>query len=686
MRKIPTTFALMGACGLVFPSGFVQAEHESSLQVQTKEKAFTIGHLTLPSQKEPGKIVQDALQDKTKQALSLQQVNGESGVAYSIVQQRKAYDGTTLVRLQQTFQGKDVYGHQLTAHVDQKGVITSISGNSAQQLGQQNTLKKEMHLSTEDAKAYIYETYGKNISFFSEPVVKPVIYMNEKSGEAIQAYQVTFAVATPQYVSGTYIVDAEQGSMLQNMIEETPIKVSEAIVQKVKEPLSKQKLTSLQGYGKDDLGIFRTFGISQKSDGTYLLADYTRGKGIETYDAKYTDLATDFQTYPGNLASHTASIFQDAKAVSAHYLATKVYDFYKEKYQRNSFDNKGQKVTSIVHAWDSMETSDPKNWHNAASIGEGMLVYGDPMVKAYDVAGHEFTHAITSNESRLEYYGESGAINEAISDIFGTAIEKYVNNGTFNWEIGEQTGTTLRSMQDPTAVASPYGIPYPDDYRKFNNLNGEDKAGVHFNSSIINKVAYLIAAGGTHNGVQINGIGENKMFDIFYYANTDELNATSDFAELRVACIRVATQKYGKQSQEVQAVTRAFDAVHISAQKENPQEKGSNQDQEPNQTLEEASILTFPARIKGSLLGDDSLDVYKFTVAEPRNLHIAVQNENKIGMTWVLHHESDLQQYVAYGKEQGDSIIESYQAKPGTYYLYVYKYTNQNGAYQLSVD
>jgi hypothetical protein len=81
-----------------------------------------------------------------------------------------------------------------------------------------------VHLSTEDAKAYIYEKYGKNISFLSEPVVKPVIYMNEKSGEAIQAYQVTFAVATPQYVSGTYIIDAEQGSMLQNMIEETPIK------------------------------------------------------------------------------------------------------------------------------------------------------------------------------------------------------------------------------------------------------------------------------------------------------------------------------------------------------------------------------------------------------------------------------------------------------------------------------
>ena len=81
-----------------------------------------------------------------------------------------------------------------------------------------------------------------------------------------------------------------------------------------------------------------------KTDGSYVLADYTRGKGIETYDAKYTDLATDFRNYPGSLASHTASTFQDPKAVSAHYLATKVYDFYKEKYQRNSFDNKGQKL------------------------------------------------------------------------------------------------------------------------------------------------------------------------------------------------------------------------------------------------------------------------------------------------------------------------------------------------------
>ncbi len=70
-----------------------------------------------------------------------------------------------------------------------------------------------------------------------------------------------------------------------------------------------------------------------------------------------------------------------------------------------------------------------------------------------------------------------------------------------------------------------------------------------------------MAQGGTHNGVNVNGIGEDRMFDIFYYANTDELNMTSNFSELKLACLKVATNKYGANSIEVQAVQNAFDAA-----------------------------------------------------------------------------------------------------------------------------
>ncbi|MDR4419938.1 M4 family metallopeptidase, partial [Bacillus paranthracis] len=393
--------------------------------------------------------------------------------------------------------------------------------------------------------------------------VKEVIFVDENNGQASNAYQVTFEAATPKYVSGTYLVNAQNGDMLKNMVQESNLKASEKLVGALKKS-KKSSLTSLTGTGKDDLGISRSFGISKQSNGKYALADYTRGQGIETYDVNYRDITKEESYYPGTLATSTSTTFNDPKAVSAHYLATKVFDFYKDKYNRNSFDNKGQKVVSVVHAWDSEETNDPKNWQNALSANNGsMLVYGDPIVKAYDVAGHEFTHAVTSSESNLEYYGESGAINEALSDIMGTSIEKYVNNGSFNWTMGEQTGSVFRDMENPASVPSSLGVPYPDDYSEFNDFNGWDQGGVHFNSSIINKVAYLIAKGGTHNGVTVKGIGEDKMFDIFYYANTDELNMTSNFKELRSACIRVATNKYGANSAEVQTVQKAFDAAKI---------------------------------------------------------------------------------------------------------------------------
>ncbi len=77
------------------------------------------------------------------------------------------------------------------------------------------------------------------------------------------------------------------------------------------------------------------------------------------------------------------------------------------------------------------------------------------------------------------------------------------------------------------------------------------------------KLRISLHKGGTHNGVTVKGIGEDKMFDIFYYANTDELNMTSNFKELRSACIRVATNKYGANTAEVQAVQKAFDAAKI---------------------------------------------------------------------------------------------------------------------------
>ncbi|MDZ5609877.1 M4 family metallopeptidase [Bacillus pseudomycoides] len=555
------------ALSIFAPYNLANAQTNDQLQVNIEDENYRAGDLTLPSQKAPEHVVKDALKEKTKQALSPKQVNKEEKVDFKITQKRPSYDGTTLVRMQQTYEDREVYGYQLTAHVDKKGVIKSISGDSAQNLQQQSDLKNPVKLSKDDAKQYIYKKYGNDITFIDEAESKLVIYVDENTKKATTAYQVTFSAATPQYVSGTYLMNAFNGEILKDMVQESSLKVDKKLVQLLQND-KKKSLASLTGRGTDDSGITRTFGISQQSNGKYALADYSRGKGIETYDVNYKDITTQDWAYPGNLVTSTSTTFNDSKAVSAHYLATKVYDFYKDTYKRNSFDNLGKKVVSVVHAWDSTETNDPKQWFNALSSNSStssMLVYGDPLVKAYDVAGHEFTHSVTASESKLKYEGQSGAINEALSDIFGVAVEKYANNGTFNWTVGEQAGDVFRDMANPSSLSTGFGA-YPDDFKDYKNLpltSDGDYGGVHINSSIINKVAYLIANGGTHNNVAVRGIGEDKMFDIFYYANTDELNMSSDFKELKAACIRVATNLYGANSSEVQAVQQAYKAAFI---------------------------------------------------------------------------------------------------------------------------
>ncbi|WP_000294270.1 PKD domain-containing protein, partial [Bacillus cereus] len=112
---------------------------------------------------------------------------------------------------------------------------------------------------------------------------------------------------------------------------------------------------------------------------------------------------------------------------------------------------------------------------------------------------------------------------------------------------------------------------------------------------------------------------------------------------------------------------------------------GSLTESEPNNRLEEANRIGLNSTIKGSLIGGDHTDVYTFNVASAKDIDISVLNEYGIGMTWVLHHESDMQNYAAYGQANGNHIEAKFNAKPGKYYLYVYKYDNGDGTYKLSV-
>ncbi|MGP4069251.1 M4 family metallopeptidase [Halobacillus sp. B29] len=572
-RKVFSAMAL--SVGLLAGSGLgaVNVEATASVQAKIQESKQSMGNLTAPSESKASDIVKAAVKGQIDSKLSNSQKNNESYVDYRVVEEAKDYNGQDLVKLQQTYKGYDIFGKVLVSQLDQ-GVIKNALGDVAKNLNGKKGLKEKQKISKEEAASYVSDTYGSDVELLTDTTVDKVVYVNEKD-KASFGWKVDFSVAAPTFAEGFVILDTKKGETLLHAVKEMDKALSDETIQYAKggnggngngggKPGSSSTVVGpVTGSGVDKNGNSRTFTASEMSDGTYELADYTRGQGILTYDAQYADLNREYRLYPGELLSSTSTTFSDDEGVSAHYLATSVYEYYLNEYNRNSFDNNGQQVKSVVHAWDSSSTNDPENWFNAASVNDGaMLIYGDPLAGAYDVAGHEFTHAITSSESDLVYSGESGALNESISDIFGVAIEKNVNNGSFNWTIGEQSGEVFRSMSDPSSIQFSSTLVYPDDYNDYQNLS-YDNGGVHFNSSIINKAAYLLAAGGSHNGVSVQGIGEEKVFDLFYYANVDLLTADSTFEDLRNAVETVAVDLYGSSSSEFQAVTAAFDATLI---------------------------------------------------------------------------------------------------------------------------
>lgn len=197
------------------------------------------------------------------------------------------------------------------------------------------------------------------------------------------------------------------------------------------------------------------------------------------------------------------------------------------------------------------------------------MVYGDgdgntfvPLSGALDVIAHELTHAVTDTSADLIYQNESGAINESMSDIFGTLVEYHFNNKP-DWQVGEDiytpnvAGDALRSMEDPTLSGD------PDHYSKRYTGTG-DYGGVHINSGISNKAAFLLANGGTHYGVTVAGIGNDKAGDIYFRTLTQYLTPNSNYSHFRVSTIQAATDLYGASSAEVASVKAAFSAVGVN--------------------------------------------------------------------------------------------------------------------------
>jgi Zn-dependent metalloprotease len=281
-----------------------------------------------------------------------------------------------------------------------------------------------------------------------------------------------------------------------------------------------------------------------------------RAKNRETYTANSSN------SLPGTLVcdeSDPNCAAGDTEARNAHQFAGDTYDFFFSEHGRDSIDDAGQTMVSTVHYSDFL-------CPNAFWNGTQMVYCTGLAVD--DVVAHELTHGITENTSQLLYYYQSGAINESLSDIWGEFID--LGNGAGDdspaarWLLGEDLTSTLgvvRDMANPPALGSPDKMSSPYYY-----TGSGDNGGVHFNSGIGNKAAYLMTDGDTFNGYTVNGLGISKVADIYYEAQTSLLTSGSDYADLHAALIQACQNLIGIDgitSADCLNVQAAVDAVEM---------------------------------------------------------------------------------------------------------------------------
>ncbi|MFV8185129.1 M4 family metallopeptidase [Streptomyces sp. AF1B] len=307
------------------------------------------------------------------------------------------------------------------------------------------------------------------------------------------------------------------------------------------------------------------------SGSTYQLNDSTRG-GHKTYNLNRATSGT------GTLMTDSDDVWGDGTGsntqtagADAAYGAQETWDFYKNTFGRSGIRNDGAAAYSRVHYSSGYVNA---FWDDSCFC----MTYGDGSgnthaLTSLDVAGHEMSHGVTSNTAGLDYTGESGGLNEATSDIFGTGVEFYANNSSDvgDYLIGEKIdingdGSPLRYMDKP----SKDGGSADSWYSGVGNLD------VHYSSGPANHMFYLLSEGSgtktingvtynspTSDGVAVAGIGRAAALQIWYKALTTYMTSSTNYAGARTAALNAAAALYGTNSVQYAGVGNAFAGINV---------------------------------------------------------------------------------------------------------------------------
>ena len=331
--------------------------------------------------------------------------------------------------------------------------------------------------------------------------------------------------------------------------------------------------------------------------GMFVAEDLLRPPSIATFDLKgnvarvlsFLNGVTELGA--SDLASSPNNIWADGVDVDAHVYAGFTYDYYFKRFGRHGLDNRDLQVTVLTHPVRRSDLTTSSNdivglfFLNAFYAGDGVVVYGEGLPSNFvlagtrqivdyfagglDIVAHELSHGVTEFTSGLIYQDESGALNEAFSDIMGVSARFFFRpSGTginqANYGLGSDVIRPggIRSFDNPGVFGD------PDHYSK-KLITSDDNGGLHTNCTIVDHAFYLAIEGGTNrtSRLSVQGVGaanREQIEKIFYRGFTLMLTPNATFSMARAATIQSARDLYGAGSAAERAVTQAWAAVGVN--------------------------------------------------------------------------------------------------------------------------
>ena len=508
--------------------------------------------------------------------------------------------GRNHVRMDRTYNGVPIFGAQAIAHLDEQGRVASMTGAPIPS-------RLPLDVTPTVSAAVAQATAVASLDAAPKEVAAPeLVIVQLDDGSYRLAHHIVALVDEPEHAPHRMhtFIDAHSGELLPLSFEEGCGFLDEAEVERTRTHLGSRATTGFAlrpqaapsaippGHGNSIYSGVVPLATSRGGFNGYILRD--PASGSETRDAGnaqglFGGLGGIFGgrsaaggqpiTDANNVWGERGDSERQRAGIDAHFAAVSYLRYLREMFGRNSIDDRGARIISNVHVRRNLVNA---YWDGSSvNYGDGDGRVAGPMVDP-DIAGHEITHGLIANTSRLVYRGESGALNEAAADILGSAGLSWFLRGrsdqgiATDYLVGENAftpsidGDALRYMDQPSRDRrNPTSEMYSRDNVRNIYRGDQDRGGVHINSGIPNNFFYLLANGGANptSGQRVaQGIGMEKALRIFYRANTVYFTPNTTFVQARAAWERAAEDLYGRDSAELRTVRAAASAVGIEAQ------------------------------------------------------------------------------------------------------------------------